>query len=201
MNHVKSSHATQNSITQRFDHVAAFDQGFHEHAIGGTAIVFGDHQILGHIDQTPGQITRVGSFQRGIGQALTRAVGRNEVLQNIEAFTEVSRDWRLDDRAVRFRHQAAHTGKLTNLSGGTARTGVGHHVDRVERFLLDGITFPINRLLGGQLVHHGLGNLVTGLTPDIHHLVVTLAIGHQTRGVLRLDFLHLIFGGGQDGLF
>ena len=52
----------------------------------------------------------------------------------------------------------------------------------------------------GELVHHGLGHLIAGAAPDVHHLVVALADGDQTGGVLLLDFLHLGFGGLDDGV-
>src|SRR3546814_14630395 len=68
---------------------------------------------------------------------LAGAVRRDEVLQNIEAFTEVRGDRRLDDRAVRLGHQATHAGELTNLRLATTRTGVGNHAHGVERRLLD----------------------------------------------------------------
>ena len=44
------------------------------------------------------------------------------------------------------------------------------------------------------MVHHGLGDLVVGARPDVHHLVVALALGHQPGGVLIVDFLDLLLG-------
>jgi hypothetical protein len=49
-------------------------------------------------------------------------------------------------------------------------------------------------LLLGQLGHHDLADFVTGLAPDVHHLVVALAGGHQTRDVLLLDLLDFLLG-------
>src|SRR6185312_7632753 len=114
----------------------ALNQRSHGQTTRRTAVDLGDHQVLRDVDETTGQVTRVRRLQRGIGQTLTSAVRRDEVLQNVQAFTEVRRDWRLDDGAVRLGHQAAHTGELTDLSGGTARSRVSHHEDRVERLLL-----------------------------------------------------------------
>ena len=54
----------------------------------------------------------------------------------VQAFTEVGGDRRLDDRAVRTRHQATHAGELADLRGGTTRAGVGVHEDGVEGGLL-----------------------------------------------------------------
>ncbi len=52
-----------------------------------------------------------------------------------------------------------------------------------------------------KFVHHDLGNLVAGTAPDIHHLVIALALSHQTIGVLGLDFLHFGLGSGDDLVF
>ena len=79
------------------------------------AIGLGDDHVLRHVDQATGQVTGVRGLQRGIRQALAGAVGRDEVLQHVQAFAEVRLDRRLDDRAVRTRHQAAHAGQLADL--------------------------------------------------------------------------------------
>ncbi len=116
--------------------------GSHEQAVLGSAVGFEDHHILRHVDQTSGQITRVGGLERGIGQTLARAVGRDEVLDNVQTLAEVRGDRRLDDGAVRLGHETAHTGELTDLLGGAARAGVGHHVDGVEGVLLTLLRHP-----------------------------------------------------------
>ena len=198
VDHVHSGDTTQHAVAQRLDDLTALDQRTHGHTVAGAAVVLGHHQILRHVHQTTGQITRVGGLQRGVGQTLTSTVGGDEVLQNVQTFAEVRRDRRLDDRAVRLGHQAPHARQLTDLRGRTTGARVGHHVDGVERLLLLHQTFAVDDVLGCQLVHHGLGHLVTGLGPDVHHLVVALALGHQTRGVLLLDLLDLLLGGGQD---
>ena len=133
---VGGDRAAENALAQRLDHLAALDQRLHLHAVGGAAIVLGDHQILRHVDQAAREVARVRRLQRGVGEALARAVRRDEVLQHVQAFAEVRRDRRLDDRAVRLGHQAAHAGQLPDLRRRAARAGVGHHVDRVERLLL-----------------------------------------------------------------
>jgi hypothetical protein len=124
---------------KRLDDFTAFDQRLHGEAALGAAVVLDHHQILGHVHQAARQVTGVRRLQRRICQTLTRAVGRDEVLQNVEAFAEVGGDRRLDDRAVRLGHQAAHAGQLANLGSRTPRAGVGHHVDGVEGLLLDGL--------------------------------------------------------------
>ena len=177
----------------------------------GAAVVLGHHQVLRHVHQTAGQVAGVGRLQRRIRQALARAVRGDEVLQHVQPLAEVRRDRRLDDGAVRLRHQAAHAGELADLRGRAARAGVGHHVDGVERLLEHGAallsfigaqpSFLASQSMTGSLpeaIHHGLGHHVAGPTPDVHHLVVALALGDQAGGVLRLDLLHLLLGVGDD---
>ena len=82
--------------------------------------------------QAARQVAGIGRLQRGVGQTLTGAVRRDEVLQHVQAFAEVGGDRGLDDFARRLGHQAAHTGKLADLLFRTARAGVGHDVNRVE---------------------------------------------------------------------
>ena len=211
MHDVCRQHAAEHALAQRLDDLAPFDQRTHREALGGTAVLLGDHQILGHVDQAAGQVTRVGGLQRGVGQAFARAVGRDEVLQDVQALAEVRGDRRLDDRAVRLGHQAAHAGQLADLRGGTARTRIGHHVDRVERLLHNRLAlFHLGHLhaafvdqhrLAAELLHHGLGHEVAGAAPDVDDLVVALALGDQARGVLRLDLLDFLLGGSDELLF
>src|SRR5256885_1802974 len=49
----------------------------------------------------------------------------------------------------------------------------------VERFLLDFVAVAVDDLFLGKLGHHDLGDFVAGLAPDVHHLVVALASGHE----------------------
>ena len=195
---VDGGNATQDAVAQRLDHFTAFDQRLHGVALRGAAIVFGDDQVLRHVDQTTGQVARVRGLQCRISQTLTRAVGRDEVLQHVQAFTEVRRDGRLDNGAVRLGHQAAHAGQLADLGGRTTGARVGHHVDRVERFLAHFLAVTVGHGFGGQLFHHRLADLVAGLAPDVHHVVVAFLGRDQTRRVLLVDFLHFAAGFGQD---
>ena len=197
MDHIAHHDTTEDAIAQGFDHLAAFDECPHGHTVSGAAVVFDHHQILGHVDQSTGQVAGVGSLERGIGQAFSGAVRRDEVLQNVQTFAEVRGDRGLDDRAVRLGHQAAHAGELTDLCSRAASTRVGHHVDGIEGLLIDHLAVTIGDLLGLELIHHGLADFVAGLGPDVDHLVVTLALGHQTRGVLLLDLLDLGLGSSQ----
>ena len=48
----------------------------------------------------------------------------------------------------------------------------------------------VDGVLLAEFVHHDLGNLIAGAAPDIHDLVVSLALRNQTVGVLGLDFFY-----------
>ena len=198
IHHIGCRHATQNTITQGFDDLTTLDQRPHGDAVRGAAIVDDDHEVLGHIHQSAGQVTRVCSLQCGIGQALSCAVRRDEVLQHVQAFAEVGRDRGLDDRTVRLGHQSAHSRKLANLRRRTSRTRVGHHVDRVKRLLLLDLAFAILHRLALQLLHHGLADVIARFAPDVDHLVVALALRDQARDVLLFDFFHLRFSFGKN---
>ena len=109
-----------------------------------------DDHVLGDVDQATGQVTGVGGAQRRVGEALSGAVGRDEVLEDRQALHEVGLDRPLDDLALRVGHQAAHPGQLADLLERSTGAGVGHHEDRVELV---------------EVVLHRLRDLVGGLVP------------------------------------
>src|SRR5690606_24509144 len=152
--HVLGHDTTQHAVLQRLHDVAAFHDRGHGQAFDGAAVDLGDHHVLRHVDQTTGQVTGVRRLQRGIGQTLTGTVGGVEVLLHVQAFTEVRLDGRLDDRAIRTRHQATHAGQLTDLRLATTGTGVGHDVQRVHRLLVDHLAVGTFDLFGTDGFHH-----------------------------------------------
>jgi len=121
--------------------------------------------------------------------------------RTLEALAEVGGDGRLDDRAVGFGHETPHPGQLPDLSSGTPRPRVGHHVDGVEGLLLDHLALFGDDLLLGELLHHRLGHQIGRPAPDVDHLVVAFGRRHQTRGVLLGDLLDLFLGLADDLLF
>ena len=84
-------------------------------AAAGAAVVFTDDDVLGDVDQTAGEITGVSRAKRGVHQALTGAVGGDDVLGDREAFAEVGANRKVDDFPLRVGHQAAHAHQLTHL--------------------------------------------------------------------------------------
>ena len=155
-------------------------------AVHRPAIDLVDDHVLRDVDETARQVTRVGRLQRRVGETLTGAVRGDEVLHDLEAFTEVRRDRRLDDLARRLGHQAAHARQLTNLLLRTARARVGHDVDRVE------VAARLVELL--HLPEHRVRDLLGDFRPDGDDLVVALAVGDRAFVVLPFDLDH--FGAG-----
>ena len=158
-----------------------------------TAIVFDNDQILRHVDQTTGQVTRVRRLQCRIGQTFTGTVSRDEVLQNVQAFTEVCGNRRFNDRSVRFGHQATHACQLANLCRRTTSARVSHHINGVEGFLRAGRTITFDDVLNFQLIHHGLPDGITCFAPDIDNLVISFASGNQTGSVLLFNLFDFLF--------
>ena len=167
------------------DQLAAVIFGLDPDALGGAAVFLADDDVLADIDHTTGQVTGVGGTQSRIGHTLTGASGGDEVLQNGQAFTEVGLDGDFDGLTGGVRHQAAHTGQLTDLVHGTTGTGVCHHVDRVVF---------VKRSL------QGVGDLLGGLFPLGHDQAVALVLGNETALVLALDVDDLVLRLGNEAV-
>ena len=74
---------TTDEAVAQLDHlVFAFVDGLDPDAVGRAAILLADDHVLRHIDQLAGHVTRVGGLERGVGQTLARAVGRDERSKN-----------------------------------------------------------------------------------------------------------------------
>ena len=66
---------------------------------------------------------------------------------------------------------------------------------------MDLLTLRVLHHIGAELVHHGFCHLLVGIGPDVDHLVVAFAPGHETGGVLVLNFLNRHFGLVEDLFF
>ena len=167
--------------------VASVDEQRELDAVVGTAVLEADDDVLRDVDQTTGEVPGVGRTQGGVGEALAGTVGRDEVLENREAFHEVGLDRTLDRLALRVGHEATHTRQLADLLEGTTSAGVGHHVDRVEHV---------------EVLRHGVTDFVGGRVPlgddrflaldlrDQAHLVLVLDVGDA--GVVAREDLALV---------
>ena len=120
--HFLGGHAAEDALTQRLDDVLALLERRDLEAEDGAAVLFGDRDVLRHVHQAAREVAGVRRLEGGVGQALPRAVGRDEVLEHREALAEVRLDRALDDLAdaarellLRLGHQAAHAGELPDL--------------------------------------------------------------------------------------
>ncbi len=199
MQRVGSRDAPQDPFTECLDDLSAFHQGFHDHAVRRAAIVLDHHEILSHVDESAGQVARVGGLERRVRKPLSRTVRGDEVLEHIQSLAEVRGNRRLDDGTIGFGHQPTHAGQLPDLRRGTSSAGVGHHVNGIERLLRGLLALAVDDLLVAELVHHRLGDLIPGPPPDVDDLVVPLALGHETGRVLTLDLLNFLFRLVDDG--
>src|SRR5258707_10163730 len=80
---------SHNAIAQALDLLPAFNDGCRRNPSQRAAVGLTNDYVLRHVNQTAGQVTRVGCLQRRISQAFARAVRRDEVLQHVKAFAEV----------------------------------------------------------------------------------------------------------------
>jgi hypothetical protein len=149
----------------------------------GAAVLFADDDVLRHVHQTTGQVTRVGGTQRGVGQTLTGTVRRDEVFQHRQALTVGGLDRTRDDFTLRVGHQATDTRDLADLHPVTTCTGGHHAVDGVHR---------------RQAVTHRLGDFVGCLVPDLDQFLATLVVVDQALVVLALDLGGPLLVTGED---
>ncbi len=187
---VRTADAALDRVGQAdLDLLAAVDHALGD-ALGRAAVVRGDHDVLRHVGQLAGEVTRVGRLQGRIGQTLAGAVGGAEILQDRQTFAEIRLDGRLDDFARWFRHQAAHAGQLPNLLDAAAGAGVGHQEDRIH--------VAGEAIVVLQLLHHLGGDLFAGVRPGVEHLVIALALGDDAPLIELQDSQHGLLGAGDD---
>src|SRR5262249_819716 len=99
-------HAAADLLRQRDVDLVALHHGALGHAVDRAAVQLADHDVLGHVRELAGQVARVRGLERGVRQALARAVRGAEVLQHAQALAEIALDGRLDDLARGLGHQA-----------------------------------------------------------------------------------------------
>ena len=67
--------ASQDSFTDTLNHFTALHKRFGPYPVKRITVFFNNGRILGHINQSSGQIPGVCRLQRRIGKTLTGAVG------------------------------------------------------------------------------------------------------------------------------
>ena len=152
-------------------------------ALLGAAVVVTRDDVLRHVHEAPGQVARVGGPERGVREALARAVGRDEVLQDGHALLEVGAHGHVDDASGRVGHEAAHAAQLADVALVAAGPGAGHHPHRAAGHAGVGARL--------HLAGHVVGHLGRGGLPDLHDLRVPLVLGDEAALVLLVDALDL----------
>ena len=74
--------AADDAVAQRLDDLAALDDRPGLDAVHRAAVDLVDDDVLRHVDETAGQVARVGGLERRVGETLARAVRRDEVLED-----------------------------------------------------------------------------------------------------------------------
>ena len=82
VDNVVNRDTTQDTLVEGSDHLLVVLQLRTYQTTQRTAILLVDDHVVRNVDKTTGQISRVGSLQRRIGQTLTGTVRRDEVLQH-----------------------------------------------------------------------------------------------------------------------
>src|SRR5690606_41849773 len=75
LENILGGNPAQYALAQRLDDVTTFDMRPHDQTLVGATVDLGDHQVLGPVDQTTGQVTGARGLTCGSRQTLTGAVG------------------------------------------------------------------------------------------------------------------------------
>ena len=105
----------EHAIAQRFDDVTAVEQRRHRDPAACPAVDLRNNQVLCNVNEATREVTRVSCLQRRIRETLAGTMRRNEVLQNVQTFTEVCGNRCLNNRPIRLGHQTTHASKLPDL--------------------------------------------------------------------------------------
>ena len=151
-------------------------------ALLGAAVVVAGDDVLGHVDQAPGQVARVGRPEGGVGEALAGAVGGDEVLEDRHPLAEVAPHGDVDDPSGRVGHETAHRAELADVALVPSRARAGHHRDRPDE---------------GVRIDHRVGHLLGRVLPDPDDLLVALLLGDEAALELAVDLGHAGVGVGE----
>src|SRR5207302_1100858 len=175
--------ASRDPLEQRLGQRALLRDVGHPDTAGRAAVFGPDDDVLGHVDQPPGQVAGVRRAQRRVRQTLASTVGRDEVLEHRQPFREVRLDRQVDDPAGRVGHQTTHAGQLADLLDVPSSAGVGHHEDRVK---------------GVETLHRRGRHFLRRPGPEVDRLRVPLVFGDQATLELLVDRPELLLGARQD---
>ena len=129
--------------------------------------------ILGHIDETTSEVTRVSSTKSGRDHTLTSTTGSDEGFKSVKTLLVARLDWKLNFTVEDIHHDTDFSGSNLNTRDRTTSTRVGHHSN-----------------VGIHSCKLGLKevrNFGIDFTPVSYGQRVTFVIGEETLVVLILD--------------
>ena len=95
--HIVHRNTAEDTLRKRSDNLfVVFELGAYE-TTQRAAVFFVDNHIVGHIDETTGEVSGVGRLQGRIGKTFTGTVGRDEVFQHRKSLLEVCQNRVLDN--------------------------------------------------------------------------------------------------------
>ncbi len=165
------------------DVVGTRDNEVVAHALGSAAVVLAHDDVLSNVDQTTGKVTRVRRVRSGVDQALTSAIGRDEVLKWQQTLAEVSLNGKVDRLTRHVGHQTTHTAELTQLRLRTTGAGVGHHVDRILLI---------------EEAEHLSSNFVGSCSPLVNNLGVALLLVNKAFLEILVNLVNACLSLGKD---
>ena len=83
--------------------------------------------ILGHIDETTSEVTRVSSTKSGRDHTLTSTTGSDEGFKGVKTLLVARLDWELNFTVEDIHHDTDFSGSNLNTRDRTTSTRVGHH--------------------------------------------------------------------------
>ena len=132
---------------ERLNHFLAVADIGNFYSLAGAAVIKPDDYVLRYVNQPAGKVPGVGGTQRGVGKALARAAGGEEVFQHVQALAVVGADWHLDGAPGGIGNQPAHAGELADLRNRAARARIRHHEKRIV--WVKGLVQSVGYLVGG----------------------------------------------------
>ena len=129
--------------------------------------------ILGHIDKTTSEVTRVSSTKSGRDHTLTSTTGSDEGFKSVKTLLVARFDWKLNFTVEDIHHDTDFSGSNLNTRDRTTSTRVGHHSNV--------------GIHSCKLSLEEVRNLSIDFTPVGNSQRVTFVIGEETLVVLILD--------------
>ena len=116
---------------------------------------------MGNVYQSSGQVAGVGSTQSRVGQTLSGSVGRYEVFQCGQTFTEVGLDRNFHGLTCGVGHKTSHSTYLSDLVLASSGSRISHYIQVVQ---------------GSKGFHQHVCDIVCGLIPDFYDLLISLLL-------------------------